>query len=122
MASVGLSDTVKRMQQALSEKYGIITHDVKSNVSTVPQTRPLSSPLAIVGGRLTQVGTGTIFPPNTFVLNSPSQLGSVPTMPGIQTPTAGPGLLDTLKKGIAEVGPTGLLIGLAVVGVLLLKK
>ena len=36
----GVSEALRKAQQALSEKYGIPTFDVKGNLSTIPQTRP----------------------------------------------------------------------------------
>lgn len=53
LSSVGLGDATKKAQQALSEKYGIPTFDIKGNISTVPVTRPLDTSIPVGTGNLT---------------------------------------------------------------------
>jgi hypothetical protein len=54
LGSVGLAQSTKDAQQALSEKYGIPTFDTKGNISTVPQKREIDSSINVGTGRFTQ--------------------------------------------------------------------
>ena len=54
LASFGLGEATKKAQQALSEKYGISTFDVKGDISTVPTTRPIDTSIDVGTGRLTR--------------------------------------------------------------------
>lgn len=54
LSSFGLGEATKKAQQALSEKYGITTFDVKGDISTVPVTRTIDTTINVGTGRLTR--------------------------------------------------------------------
>ena len=76
----GLHPSVIKAQQALSEKYGIPTFNLKGLLSTIPQTRPVSGINVNTGayGKLTGASVDDF---NNFIKSLSPQKALVPTSP-----------------------------------------
>ncbi len=132
-------------QQALSEKFGIPTFNLKGGGSTLPQTRPLDTRINVgVGGFGLTLDTFNEligrFTPKTFLV--PSQevftpgLGGITLQPVGAAPApgelilpaqaAGASFVDSIRKGFKDVtstiGPLGIAIGLGVLALVVLKR
>ena len=53
LSKIGLGEKTLAAQKALAEKYGIVTFDVKGNISQVPTTRPIDTTINVGTGILT---------------------------------------------------------------------
>ena len=71
---------LRAAQQALSEKYGIPTFDVKGYLSTVPQTRPASG-INVNQGIYGKLTGSTVEQFQAFVKTLSPQKATVPTSP-----------------------------------------
>lgn len=87
-SSNGLNDTIKRLQQELSELWGIPTFDMQGNISTIPLSRPINPNI--------DVGTG-IFTEDAFV----KSLGNLSAIGGIASNAVSP-IKDIFATGIEE--------------------
>ena len=128
---------LRAAQQALSEKYGIATFDIKGNVSSIPLTRPLNTSI--------NVGTGstglTSQVLNQFLAKLSPQTATVPTMPIIlrdnktiidtpkdsklvagETPLQDRNIMPSLSATIQQYTPYIILGGLGLLALTLLKK
>jgi PPE-repeat protein len=76
-----ISTALQRAQQALSEKYGIPTFDIKGNLSTIPQTRPLTDINVGLGAYAKQGITLEQF--NNALRAITPQKATVPTTPTV---------------------------------------
>ena len=137
-----LPKSVVAAQQSLSEKFGIPTFDIQGRVSTIPRTVPLN-PMINVGvgatglsinslnellSRLTPpkptVPTQEVFSPGLGIITL-QPVGSGLTPGEFVVPSA-PGLFDSLKGGLSDIqrtiGPAGIIIGIGLVALLLLKR
>lgn len=151
VSSDGRSDFAIQSQQALSDKYGIPTFDLKGNISTVPSSGVLSGLANTVGlggyssqfktnqgliGSLqsllnTVKNTGGTFANTVFTGPQGAPTGSTGNVnpPPSSAPAEGSQIQfngDTIKQGFQNImktiGPTGLVVGIVIAGVVLFKK
>lgn len=132
---VQISEAVRKLQQALSEKYGIPTFDLKGNISTVPQTRPASGINVGTGKYGTSVDDfnkfiKSITPPKALVPTGPVVLGGgtiidVPTNAPLvegETPLSSREIQKSFGTTIQQYIPYIVLAGVGIAALLVLKK
>ena len=130
---------LRAAQQALSEKYGIPTFDVKGYLSTVPQTRPASGINVNQGiyGKLTgstveqfQAFVKTLSPQTALVPTSPVVLGGgtvidIPLTSKLvegETPLTSREIPPSFSSSIQKYIPYIVLAGVGIAALTVIKK
>ena len=131
-----LSAAVIKMQQTLSEKFGIPTFDLTGKVSTIPLTRPLNTDINVNTGSTglsvkafndllkkftpteALIPTKTVFTRDGFVYTSPT---SSPLVEG-EVELKDRNIQTSLSTTFQQYSPYIILGGLALVALTLLKK
>ena len=131
-----LSNIVIKMQQALSEKFGIPTFDLQGKVSTLPTTRPLNTDINVNTGSTgltvsafndllkkftpatALVPTKEIVTSDGFIYTSPKDS---PLVQG-EIPLENKDIPTSISNTLQQYSPYIILGGLALASIMLLKR